>query len=133
MEVLHSKLSDRQVQCLELVNEGLTSKEIARELGLSPSTIDNHIGSAVRQLGCANRQEAAKQVMRNKSPQQFTPSATVQIKLLDILKPPPVGGQINSDPIPQRIVQIILIMLLGTLASALTVLTIIGVVRILSG
>lgn len=53
-------LSERQRQCLALVACGYTSKEIARELGLSPSTIDNHLAQAVMRLGCSSRAVAAK-------------------------------------------------------------------------
>jgi DNA-binding CsgD family transcriptional regulator len=55
----HAFLSRRQHQCLRLVGKGLTSKEIARQLGLSPSTVDNHVRLAMDKLNVANRMEAA--------------------------------------------------------------------------
>lgn len=54
-----SILSKRQTQCLELVREGLTSKQIGKELGISPFTVDNHVRLAIERL-CANgRTQAA--------------------------------------------------------------------------
>lgn len=44
-------LSRRQLEVLRLVSEGLTSKEIARELGLSVKTVETHRGSGMRRLG----------------------------------------------------------------------------------
>lgn len=51
-------LSGRQLDCMTLVKEGLTTKQIARELGISPRTVDQHIGAALGNLGCANRTAA---------------------------------------------------------------------------
>jgi DNA-binding NarL/FixJ family response regulator len=44
-------LSRRQLEVLRLVSEGLTSKEIAREFGLSVKTVETHRGSGMRRLG----------------------------------------------------------------------------------
>ncbi len=52
------ELSKRQRECLGLVAEGLSTKEIARALKLSPSTIDNHLQIAVTRLGASGRQDA---------------------------------------------------------------------------
>lgn len=48
-------LTRRQHECVELVTEGLSSKEIARKLGIAPSTVDNHIAQVMHQLGIPNR------------------------------------------------------------------------------
>ncbi len=48
-------LTRRQHECVELVTKGLSSKEIARELGIAPSTVDNHIAQVMHQLGIPNR------------------------------------------------------------------------------
>lgn len=52
-------LTPRQVECLRLVWERRTSKEIAAELGLSKGTVDTYIFEAVAVLGARNRREAA--------------------------------------------------------------------------
>ena len=52
------RLSPREKQCLCRVARGMTSKEIARDVGLSPRTVDLHVARASRRLGAANRIEA---------------------------------------------------------------------------
>jgi DNA-binding CsgD family transcriptional regulator len=55
-----SKLTARQRDCLRLVLKHMQSKDIGRELGISPMTVDNHFRSAIQTLGVANRLEAAR-------------------------------------------------------------------------
>lgn len=55
-----NKLTARQRDCLRLVLQHMQSKEIGRELGISPMTVDNHFRSAIQTLGVANRLEAAR-------------------------------------------------------------------------
>jgi len=52
------RLSRRQTQILGLVAQGMTDKQVARELGLSPRTVEMHVALALRALSCANRAEA---------------------------------------------------------------------------
>jgi DNA-binding NarL/FixJ family response regulator len=52
------RLSRRQTQILSLVAQGMTDKQVARELGLSPRTVEMHVALALRALSCANRAEA---------------------------------------------------------------------------
>ena len=59
-ENLLSRLSSGERRCLELVAAGMGSKEIGRELGLSPHTIDDRIRSTVRKLNARNRLHAAQ-------------------------------------------------------------------------
>lgn len=49
------KLSPRQEQIAALVAQGKSNKEIALELKLTYSTIDSHMCSIFRKLGCVNR------------------------------------------------------------------------------
>ncbi len=55
-----SKLTARQRDCLRLVLQHKQSKEIGRELGISPMTVDNHFRSAIQTLGVSSRLEAAR-------------------------------------------------------------------------
>ena len=55
-----NKLTARQRDCLRLVLRHMQSKEIGRQLGISPMTVDNHFRSAIQTLGVANRLEAAR-------------------------------------------------------------------------
>jgi DNA-binding NarL/FixJ family response regulator len=45
------KLSRRQLEVLRLVTEGLTSKEIAKALGLAVKTVETHRSAGMRRLG----------------------------------------------------------------------------------
>jgi DNA-binding CsgD family transcriptional regulator len=53
------KLTEAQKQCLRLVYRHMSSKDIARELGISPHSVDARLRSAIRTLGVATRTEAA--------------------------------------------------------------------------
>lgn len=52
-------LTPREKECLRLVARHHQSKEIARLLDISKSTVDKHIDSAKARLGAANRRAAA--------------------------------------------------------------------------
>ena len=51
-------LSDREREVLALVSEGLTNKQIAQQLQLSPKTVQGYASWALNKLGAANRREA---------------------------------------------------------------------------
>ncbi|WP_284618633.1 helix-turn-helix domain-containing protein [Aquabacterium humicola] len=51
-------LTERERQVLRLVATGLTTKAIARQLGLSPKTVDRHLGNLFAKLGVASRAAA---------------------------------------------------------------------------
>jgi DNA-binding CsgD family transcriptional regulator len=53
-------LTEGQKDCLRLVDNLLTSKEIARKLGISPFTVDQRLDAARRKLQATNRKEAAR-------------------------------------------------------------------------
>ena len=53
-------LSAGQITCLRLVSDNMTSKEIARTLGISPYTVDQRLDAARRKLGATSRKEAAR-------------------------------------------------------------------------
>ncbi len=54
------QLSTGERACLALAAQGMVSKQIARELDLSPHTVDDRIRSACRKLGARNRLHAAQ-------------------------------------------------------------------------
>jgi DNA-binding NarL/FixJ family response regulator len=54
----HSRVSPREVEILEMVAKGLTNKEIARVLNISPYTARNHINHICVKLEAADRTEA---------------------------------------------------------------------------
>jgi DNA-binding CsgD family transcriptional regulator len=53
------ELTPRERQCLRLVAQFKTSKEIERELGIAKSTVDGYLADAVRKLGARDRRQAA--------------------------------------------------------------------------
>ena len=54
------QLTDGQRDCLRLVYAHMTSKDIARALGVSPHTVDMRLRTAMKTLGVASRIEAAR-------------------------------------------------------------------------
>jgi DNA-binding CsgD family transcriptional regulator len=57
---LFEKLTEPQRACLRRVYQLQTSKDIARDLGISPHTVDQRLRVAARTLGVATRIEAAR-------------------------------------------------------------------------
>ena len=55
-----ARLSAGQLDCLRLVNEHLSSKEIAAQLDISPHTVDQRIRGALHILGVERRSQAAR-------------------------------------------------------------------------
>ena len=53
-------LNDAEIARLALIAKGLSDKEIARSIGLSPSTIRTYNSALFRKLGVAGRKEAAE-------------------------------------------------------------------------
>ena len=56
-------LSDREVEVLGLVAEGLTDGQVARELRISPRTVGRHLGSIYRKLDVPSRAAAARKAV----------------------------------------------------------------------
>lgn len=59
------KLTPRERQVVELVAQGLSSKEAAEKLGLSPVTVTQHIESARSKLGARNRVQLIFEAIQN--------------------------------------------------------------------
>ncbi|MEO9804005.1 MAG: response regulator transcription factor [Reichenbachiella sp.] len=56
----HKKLSDREMEVLELVSEGRTTKEIADQLFVSARTVDTHRVNMMKKLSVQNTAELIK-------------------------------------------------------------------------
>ena len=52
-------LTDRQVQVLDLMAQGLSNREIASRLVISAKTVEHHVGAVLRKLGVHTREQAA--------------------------------------------------------------------------
>jgi two-component system nitrate/nitrite response regulator NarL len=57
-------LTPREIEVLGALGNGMTNKEVARHLGISPHTVKFHIESLFRKLGAASRAEAVAKGMR---------------------------------------------------------------------
>jgi DNA-binding NarL/FixJ family response regulator len=55
----HGALSERESDVLRLVAQGKANKQIARELGIAPSTVKSHVGSLMSKLGLGSRTRLA--------------------------------------------------------------------------
>lgn len=58
-------LSRREIDVLRLVGEGLSNREIAARLFISPKTAEHHLGRVYAKLGVAGRTEAATYALRH--------------------------------------------------------------------
>lgn len=58
------RLTARQTECLQLVSQGKTTKEIARILGLHVGTVNYHIESAMDALEVRSRAHAVQRALR---------------------------------------------------------------------
>ncbi len=57
-------LSEREVEVLGLLAQGLANKQIAAALGISDHTVKFHVSSIYTKLGATNRTEAVRQGVR---------------------------------------------------------------------
>lgn len=58
-------LTQREVQVLQLVAEGLSNKEIGGQLSITEGTVKNHVHNALEKLQLENRIQAAAYVIRH--------------------------------------------------------------------
>ena len=66
-----SPLTEKQIECLNLVLRGYGSKEIGKALGISAHTVDARLKAAIRTLGVANRFEAARRAAQLHTDQTY--------------------------------------------------------------
>lgn len=59
-----SPLTEREMEVLEVIIEGLSNKEIAYRLGISQQTVKNHITSILAKLNLSDRTQAAIYALR---------------------------------------------------------------------
>ena len=57
-------LCDRELQVFELIGQGLTTKQIARKLHLSPKTIETHREKLKSKLNVSNSNELARRAVQ---------------------------------------------------------------------
>ncbi len=59
LESIRSELSDREIQVLKLIANGMDNGHIAADLHISPKTVKNHISNILMKLQIENRIQAA--------------------------------------------------------------------------
>lgn len=118
-----AELSDRQYACLVRAGEGLSSKEIGRLLGISPSTVDNHIHAAMTKLHARNRWHAAQLLHPNPRKDELgvPPKGAVV---------PPIGGRLNNLPIRQRLTQVLTIAAMSLIALTSAYVVVLGAIAV---
>lgn len=63
-----TRLTRRQLQVIGLAAQGLSGKQIARCLGLSRRTVEDHFAAARQRLGAATRAELVAVAMQSRAP-----------------------------------------------------------------
>lgn len=132
-----ARLTERQKGCLRLVARGYTSKEIGRQIGISPATVDNHVRAALDTLQVESRAEAARMLAAAETDQPLTSQSqalagTLSSAAIDAASGqtrrwwqrmiPPLGGSRNSLTAEGKLFAIIRVAVLGF--SSLMILTI---------
>lgn len=143
------RLSDRQRECLAYVGGGLTSKQIAREIGLHPKTVDHHIAAAVERLNAKNRTEAAGIIRRSHDRPSVAvaenaamplPPAAPEEEALIVRPSPshvtsfllPLGGARNELDWRARIRAMVIITAFVIMFASVIILSVAGVIHVVS-
>lgn len=121
-----AELSERQYACLVKAGEGMSSKEIGRLFGISPSTVDNHIHVAITKLHARNRWHAAQLLHPDRrKAETVAKGGSTRI--------PPIGGRPNTAPVRQRLTQILTIAATSLIALTAACVTILGAIEVFGG
>ncbi|MGQ0616776.1 MAG: response regulator [Acidimicrobiia bacterium] len=65
-KILVPKLTDRELQVLKLVAQGMSNREVAEELFISENTVKNHVRNILEKLHLHSRMEAVVYAVREK-------------------------------------------------------------------
>ena len=94
-----SSLTARQIECLNLVEKGYSSKMIAHELGISSRTVDQHIGTALEALGVHSRLSAIALLHEHRIKARQDPQPTKSVSTQGSRGPFMLGNQSGpSEP-----------------------------------
>jgi DNA-binding CsgD family transcriptional regulator len=102
-------LTERERQCLRLVHSHFNSKQIARQLGIKPGTVDRHCENAARKLQAENRVTAALRLVAVESVQNDSQSEPFPMAQKDLLQRvgaaerTPHGSEQRHDPARQLV------------------------------
>ncbi len=96
------RLSEKEIDCLRGVGELKSSKAIARDLGISPHTVDSRLKRAINKLNAADRFEAARLFQATEAPDASgTRVRTLAYQTSEVPEPPrnPPEASSSSDGI----------------------------------
>src|SRR6478672_10443654 len=65
---IESRLTTRELEILDLIDQGLSNKEIARRLTIELSTVKNHVHNILEKLNVSGRAEAAARARAERGP-----------------------------------------------------------------
>jgi DNA-binding NarL/FixJ family response regulator len=65
---IESRLTARELEILDLIDQGLSNKEIARRLTIELSTVKNHVHNILEKLNVSRRSEAAARARAEREP-----------------------------------------------------------------
>jgi two-component system NarL family response regulator len=65
-QVPSPKLTDRELEVLKLVAQGLNNREVAKRLFISENTVKNHVRNILERLQLHSRMEAVMYAVREK-------------------------------------------------------------------
>ena len=86
------RLTEGQRQCLRMVLRHMSSKEIARELGISSHTVDQRLRIAMHTLGTASRVEAAKLLAAREQAGPYQSSVYQPLYIAPTTLSPPISA-----------------------------------------
>jgi two-component system nitrate/nitrite response regulator NarL len=69
-----ANITEREMEILKLIQQGLPNKTISRQLGIELSTVKNHVHSILAKLGAHNRGEAISLLYRYESTERSVPA-----------------------------------------------------------
>lgn len=134
------RLTARQRDCIALVAHGLSSKEIARELGISPSTVDNHVASAMHQCGLTSRGALARWWRESESAPMVEAVCETRAEYacnraptsFAVLKIPVMGGIRNSLSLQERFLAIVQTMIVSAMVTSALICFVLGLIFIIN-
>ncbi len=82
-----AQLTEGQRVCLRMVYRHMSSKDIARELKISPHTVDQRVRFAIQRLGVSSRIEAAKLLTAHEASKSYQPNVYQASDIAPIAEP----------------------------------------------
>lgn len=77
----HDRLTEREDEIARMVAVGLSNKQIARELSISPATVKNHVHAILGKFALPRRSAIGRQLMESSAPHDDTASASTPLAL----------------------------------------------------